>query len=80
MVGNGGLVVPGLLLHAAQAVEGFGLAAPVTEVAVQRQRLLVAGGGRAIVAADSVHEAQAVEGVGLAGPVAEVAVQRQRLL
>jgi hypothetical protein len=44
MAGGGGGVVTGLLLHDVQLVEGAGLAERITEVTVQAQGLLVAGG------------------------------------
>jgi len=50
VAGGGGRVVPGLLLHDAEVVEGVGLAEQVTEVAAQREGLLVlavtSGSGR----------------------------------
>ena len=47
MAGVRGRVVPGLLLHDAQVVEGIGLALQIADVAAQRQGLLLAGPWRA---------------------------------
>jgi hypothetical protein len=73
VAGGRGRIVPGLLLHEAQVVEGVSLAEQVTEIAAQRQGLPPAGGRRRVVPGLLLHDAQAVESVDLAEPVAEVA-------
>jgi hypothetical protein len=56
------------------------LAGQVAEIAEQRQRLLVACGGRWVVAGELLYGAQLVEGASLTQLFPEVAEQRQRLL
>ena len=64
----------------AEAVQRFGLADPVADVAAQREGLLVAGGGGRVIAGQLLHQAELVEGAGLAAQVAEVAEQAEGLL
>ena len=77
--GNGSRVVAGQQLHAAQVVEGVGLAAPVGLAGEQFQGLPVAGGG-GVAVGQLVRETDPVEGIALARTVAELTVQGQGLL
>jgi hypothetical protein len=71
---RGRLVVAGLVLRDAQAVERPGFPALVSQNTVDLKRLLVSSHGRREVSGAVPDRAELVQGIGLAEPVAEVTV------
>ena len=62
-----------------KAVQCFGLAERLPEIAEQFQGLLMAGSGGRIVPGQLLHHAEVVESPGLVGPIAQVAEDLQGL-
>ena len=63
-----------------ELLEGIGLAAPITEVAVGAQRFLLSPGRSRVITCQAPYDPEIGQRVGLAKRVTEVAVDAQRLL
>ena len=62
-----------------EAVQRFGLAERLPELAAQLEGVLMAGGGGRVVPGQLLHHAEVVEGPGAVGPIAQIAEDLQGL-